>query len=276
MSEHNLREILVDALPIVILALALAVKVAKMRSPFARGGILSAKLAGLCVDDPILRARLLAALEQRRKIESIPLSAKLLALLWACAGVGMLVASEAGIIPAAQGPVWYGVMCLGLAAIMAHVYFAIRDPQPVRVALLQARSSAQVIPPYWFAATCATGVLVLVYAAIPELRVAAILVCISSLATAAIAGRLTRLPARLAGNDIEAERFVDDGLRLRRAASVVLLAILQPYTFMTFRLQNAGSAQFVAWGACVLLFFAYAVWMARKIRCQSALSGTGV
>lgn len=274
MSEHALHEILVGAIPIVVGALLAAIAIARARrNPLAWGGIFGANLSCLCVDDPALRARLLAVLEERRKIEHVSLPVQILGIAWVLAAAGILGVGSAGVLPRAQVPMWYGVLCLVLAAIMMHAYFQLRNPRPVRVAVLQTRRSAQVIPLYWFAAACAGSAVTLAYALLPNLRMGAALVCLSSLATAAIAWRLTRLPARLAGNDIEAERFVDEDLRFRRAAAVLMVALLQTQVFISLARTDADAVQLTVWTAEVAMLFGYMVWMTWKIRRQPAFNG---
>lgn len=277
-SDHTLQEALVAAVPFAVAALMAAIVIAKARrDPLAfGGGIFGANLSGVCVDDPLLRGRLVAALEERRKIEPVSLPVKLLSIAWLLTCAGILGVGSAGIITRALVPICYGALCLGLAAIMMYVYFQIRNPRPVRVALLQARTSAQVIPPYWFAAACAGSAMTLAFALLPDLRIGALLVCTSSLATAAIAWRLTRLPARLAGKDIEVERFIDDELRFRRAAKTLMLALLQTYVFVCIALKGADAAQVAASTAEIALFFGYVVWMMSKIRRHSAFNGAVV
>lgn len=274
MSEHSFTEGLIRAVPFVMLLLIVAIAIRKVgRNPLARGGPFTAKLSGLCVDDPALEARLVAALDERRKMEPVSWPARVLGAAWMCAFLAALAAGAAGGISRAQLPMLYAAFCLAMAAVLAYAHFSARNPQPVRVALLQARSSATVIPPYWFAAACAGAAFTLTFAAQPALRNAAILVCISSLVTTAIAWHVTGLPARLAGKDIEIERFVDDGLRLRRSAKVLVLATVQPYFFMCLALQNATAMQMVAFVLTIALFLGFVVWMARTIRRKPTLNG---
>lgn len=273
MTEHTLA-LVTRAIPFVMLALILAVTIRKMRrNPLARGGFFSANLSGLCVDDPVLEARLVAALAERRNLEPVALSVKMIAAAWICACGGLLVAGAAGTIARAQMPMLYAAMCLGLAAILMFAYFRMRNPQPIRVAVLQARSGAGVIPPFWFAASCGAAVLALVFAGQPAFQMAAILVCASSLLTTFIAWQLTALPARLAGKDIEIERFVDEGLRFRRTAKVLVLAVVQPYFFMCLALRDASALGTAAFVITIAMFLGFVVWMSRKLRRQPTLNG---
>lgn len=277
MNEHSLNEVIIRAIPIVMLLFITAITIRRVsRNPLARGGPFAAKLSGLCIDDPALRARVVAALEERRRMEPISLFTKIFGAVWICGCLAVLAAGFAGAIPRAQIPLWYAAICLSLAATTMYAYFQMRNPQPIRVAVLQARSSASVVPPYWFAAACASAALALAFTAQPGVGVAAILVCASSLVTTVIAWQLTGLPARLAGKDIEIERFVDDSLRLRRTAKVLILAIIQPYFFMCLESRDANAMQMAAFILTIALFLGFVVWMARAIRCKPTLNGAAV
>jgi hypothetical protein len=274
MNEHAWRTALLMASPFLGAAIALTVKLLKRRTnQLACGGLFAANLQGLRIEDPQLRARVVFALEQRRRLESIPLGVKIAGSIWIIAGLSLVGAAAADLIPHTQEPVWYAITCLGLALLMVRIYFQIRTPQPVRVAVLQPRASTQVIPPYWYALVLLSSCAVLTYVRFSQLTAAAIIVCAASLALAAIAWRLTQLPARLLGQDVEIERFVDDGVRFRRAAAVLFLAIGQSYIFMSLTLKYAGDLQQGAFAATALLFIGNLCWMIVQFRRRPDVSG---
>jgi hypothetical protein len=141
----------------------------------------------------------------------------------------------------------------------------LRNVQTKRVAVLAPRTTESVIPPYWFLASALAALSILVFALRPDLRIAAIAVCVSSLLTAGIAWRLTRLPALLSGEDVATEKLVDDRVRARRSINVLSFAVVQPFVLCSQLLDRTTTdAQFAAFIFSLLVFLAYLSWSMRK------------
>lgn len=171
--------------------------------------------------------RIQRAIERRQIAEGPPVTLG----RWT-GGAGVLL-SLACAFTSAPVAVLYAILCLVIAMLAAGVFMQLRNTQQKRVAVLSARTPDKVLPPYWFALALLSSLSILPFAERPEWTFAAIAVCISSLATAFVAWRLTQLGAILTGEDIAAEQYVDDRVRSYRVSTVLLLALIQPFVFAT-------------------------------------------
>jgi hypothetical protein len=209
--------------------------------------------------DEATRARIQAAVVRREEAEHIPRTIGLY-----IGGVTLalgIVAAFTWIQPA----MLYGVMCLVFAAVSGITYLQLRNMQPKRIAVLAPRTPVSVISPYWFAAGAVSAVSILTYAMRPEARIASIIVCISSIATTAIAWRLTSLPALLSGQDVATEQLVDERVRALRSSNTLGLAIVQPFVLAAQFIDGATPAQLAAFFFSVSLFVAYMIWSMRRL-----------
>lgn len=160
-------------------------------------------------------------------------------------------------------------MCVGVPLVTALTFSRLRNSQPVRAALLAVRSSSSVIPAYWFVAAAVCALLVLSFANVPERVVPAIVVCVSSLVTIYMAWRMTLLPSLLAGEDISAERLVDERLRFNRSTVCMFYALLETFTFCNVYggLSEMQSAAFYVCLAAAVAFWVWiTLWRYRAVR----------
>jgi hypothetical protein len=123
------------------------------------------------------------------------------------------------------------------------------------------RSASSIVPPIWLLAAAAQGVLALFVAEVPSEAIGGVLICVSTIACAALAWRVTEMPALLSGDDITVEQIVDARLRQRRAAVILYFAFVQTFVFLT---QIGARHQSVTLNdvttASTVLLFAYTVW----------------
>lgn len=228
----------------------------RIRGPFGRR---------LQVDDAQMQARFDAAVARREQAERLPRALGLY-----IGGITIAV----GIIAAVsriQPAVLYGVLCLIMSSITGITYMQLRNMQAKRVAVLAPRSATSVIPAYWYALSIVNALSILTFATHPELRIPAILVCLSSLATMALASRLAHLPALLSGDDVPAEQLVDDRVRTLRTCNVLSLAVVQPFVFCSQLLKYANDVQTATMFFTLAIFLAYMAWAARKRTAQPPL-----
>ena len=164
---------------------------------------------------PELRARCDAAVQAREEIDSSGHVARAVGVVaLVCAGL------EWTPLPAV---IPYALFTVGLAVCMLLFFVFELRPLSKRVAVLEARNVAKVAP--WFVMTAATVEALCPLGAIgvPGYRVSGIAVCLSSLLMLYVGSRLVYLPARLLGNDLPAERFIDTRIRSMRAGTVLTM-----------------------------------------------------
>jgi len=221
---------------------------------------------GLSRDDA---ARVEAAARRRKVLENIPASYDI------AVGFGWLLASAACAAGAGAPALCYAAASLATASGMAAAYLRLHAVSTKRVAALNARTALGVVPWYWFALAAATALAALVSSELRAPGWAAFLICASALTSAWLAWRVTTMPALLSGDDLPAERFVDDNLRFGRATAVLLFAFVQVFVFVTF---EAGTVQswhadahgnsLISWSVA-LAWLAFSAWtILRKVRPQ--------
>jgi hypothetical protein len=200
------------------------------------------------------RRRIDAVLSRRKEIERVPryVGLYLSAASFALAAVAAFTRVEPGLL--------YGILCLEIATVNAVTYLYLRTVPSKRIAMLAPRTTGSVIPWYWFAVAIAGALAVLTLVSNPSYAISAIVVCVSSLLTIAIAWRLTQLPALLTGDDIETERLVDDRVRAARSSSALTLAVAQPFVLCSQVIDRTTTDAQLA-----VLFFTLAVFLVYTI-----------
>lgn len=160
-------------------------------------------------------------------------------------------------------------ICVGTPVITVLTFSRLRNLQPIRAALLAVRTSNSVIPAIWFVVAAACALLVLSFANVPGYALPAFVVCISSLTTVFMAWRMTLLPAMISGEDVPAERLVDDRLRFNRSTVCMFYALLETWMFDNL-VRSTTTLQTVVFYvslACVLAFWAWVtLWRYRAVR----------
>lgn len=210
--------------------------------------------------------RLCAAVERRRDAEGVPPPVG-----WWTGAFSIVLALIAafGHVPFT---VLYGALCFSLAAAVGAVFLRLRNSQYRRTAILRPRSISSVIPAYWFALAILCGLSILSYATVPGQAVSCALVCVSSLASTAIAWKLTQLPALLSGNDIAAEEVVDARLRFVRSASALVFAFVQTFVFCSQYLDVKTPWQTAAYILNWPSWIAFGIWMFYRMFAQRRMT----
>jgi len=267
----------VSLAPFVTVALAIAILIKKRATQPFSGGLFTANLCGLDIADPMLKERVTRALQGRRRVEAVPLVFRVVAAIWIACGVLVMLASSENLLPHWVQSMAYGITCLGLSLLTLAAYLRIRNAQPVRVALLARRLPTDAIPIAWFAvaAACACSTLIGITQSNSGELFAALFVFVSALATIGVAWGITGLPARLAGEDVEIERFIDERVRFNRAASILLMVFAQTSIYFV----QAGFGPEVSTATLILLFVnvvvyaGYIVWMLQKRKAPLRANG---
>jgi hypothetical protein len=201
-------------------------------------------------------SRIREVLRKRIKLEQLSPAFKIIP------GCVSLAAAAIAAFTPVQPFVLYSFVLLILACSMAFSFRQLRNRQPVRVAVLAHRSPQSVIPPVWFALAIVQGAAPLAALTIAGGMLSAIFVSVSTFACAALAWRVTEMPALLAGSDLPVEQFVDARLRLHRAASVLMLAFVQSFIFLTQMNAYAPNSivQTAVYGS-LAIWLVYSVWI---------------
>ena len=176
-------------------------------------------------------------------------------------GAASLLLGIAAVFDVVPGALLYGVFCFSLSAMIAANYLRLRNTQELRTAILAPRSTASVIPVYWFAIAVLCALSMLTFVTIPQEVLPAALVCCSSLASTYIAWRLTQLPALLSGVNVAAEQHVDEKLRFMRSIVALGFGLAQCLVFgmQVHHMQNA--LQLVAFWISLPALLGLFVWM---------------
>jgi hypothetical protein len=166
---------------------------------------------------------------------------------------------------------WYAAAFLTLSGVMAAVFLHVRSVAKKRIALLSTRSATEVVPWYWFAAAAVVAVAALAWSELREPGWPALLICAAALASAWLAWRIATMPALLSGDDVPAERYVDEHLRFGRATAVLLFAFVEVFVFVMFDIGRSGTfrgSAVLAW-TTAFAWLAFSAWtIAAKLRPQ--------
>lgn len=277
MSNYAFLSNLVSFGPGVVLGLALALLIKRRMTQSFSGGLFTANLCGLDIADPVLKQRVAQALQERRRVESVPLAFRIAAAIWIALGVLFMLASAEKLLPQWVQSLTYGITCLGLSLLTLGAYLRIRNAQPVRVAMLTRRVPTDVIPMPWFAvaAFSACSTLLGITQANSGEFIAALFVCISALATTGVAWGMTGLPARLTGEDVEIERFIDERVRFNRAASILLLVFGQTFFYFVQAkfFPELSITSIVVLAVDFALYAGYVVWMLQRRKAPLVSNG---
>jgi len=166
---------------------------------------------------------------------------------------------------------WYAAAFLTLSVGMAAAFLHVRLAATKRIALLESRSATEVVPWYWFAAATVVALGAVAWSELREPGWPAPLVCAAALASAWLAWRIATAPALLTGDDVPAERFVDEHLRFGRATAVLLFAFVEVFVFVMFDIGRSGTfrgSEVIAW-TTAFAWLAFSAWtIAAKLRPQ--------
>jgi hypothetical protein len=139
---------------------------------------------------------------------------------------GLFTIAMGGVVLVRSVPVAlpYALSCLAIAVSLLLSYFHIRRVSERRVAPLAPRSPLTTLSLPLLACAGISLCGTVAYAAIPDLRVGALLVAFSVAVFVAIAWRVAGAPALLFGQDPQLEYKVDEHLRVSRSGNILALA----------------------------------------------------
>ncbi len=209
--------------------------------------------------------RVAQALERRTHAEHVS------AIPGYIGGVGSLVLAAISAFTPVPPVLMYAVFCLWISAIIALTFIQLRNAQPKRVAVLSPRTPSAVIPWWIVAGVVLSALAPLVYVTQPAYAVGAIIICCSTLATLAVAWRLTQLPALLQGQDLPAEVFIDNRLRAHRSGGPLILAVVQPFALMS-QIPQSNGIESAASILTLILFIFVMFWRLRGFYKPATLS----
>lgn len=236
---------------------------------FRPGCMMSASCRVLRLSDASDRERVDAALERRREIERIASTTG-----YGAAAFSFVMAVLSAVSHVSTG-LLYAIFCLGLGSTMTIFYLQLRNSQPKRVAVLSARTSGAVIPPWAFALAGVNAAACIALVTLPQLTVAASVVFVSTALTIYAAWRLTSLPSLLQGIDVPVETTIDERLRFQRSASVLILGIAQPFVFASQTLDDRFQLIWIVYFVTLVPFFVFGAWAARKMFAKVSFAGRG-
>jgi hypothetical protein len=149
-------------------------------------------------------------------------------------GLFTIALAVVALVPGVPYVAPYTAYCLAMAGVTLMAYLNFRRATALRVAPLARRTPLQSLPPV---AIVSVGVCLLgttAFAGLPQFRVAAAIVLLSTVVLLAIAWRIAVAPAVLLGTDPQVEYAVDERVRFCRATSLVALACTPPAVFAAF------------------------------------------
>ncbi len=168
--------------------------------------------------DPVVAPRLRAVLERRDQLEGLGRKPVVISSIsYFCFGLLCLLHI---VTPA----IAYALACADVALMFAWMYARVRNRSQRRAASLAPRRQITVVPPLAFVGALLAATVPLLFVTDPDLRVAALLVSLSSLAITVSAWSIAGMAAVLVGDDPDLEVYVDERLRRVRAGSLLTFA----------------------------------------------------
>ncbi|HEY5256754.1 MAG TPA: hypothetical protein VIJ12_00040 [Candidatus Baltobacteraceae bacterium] len=238
-----------DVLALVgVVALLFGSSFTSMRAAFARIRV-----------DEATRGRLLKAVDARESAEQSLVPYTRLVGLIALLCAALEFAPVPPLLPYA-----FFVLALSVTALIVSSY-ALRA-LPKRVALLQARDAASVVPRYIFAVVSVQSLCALALVGEPAYRLSAVAVCVAGIVSTFVGWRLTYAPARLLGDDLPVEQFVDQRIRLNRASMAVTMSGAPVMVLLGISQDNSPTLTVIAaFGLVWVMFVIQMVWVFRAV-----------
>jgi MFS family permease len=168
--------------------------------------------------DPIIGPRLRAVLERRNELEGLGRKPVVIA------SISYLFFGVLCLLHIVTPAIAYALACADVALMSAWVYARVRNRSQRRAASLAPRRQSSVVPPLAFVGALLAGALPLLFVSDPNLRVAALLVALSSFAIVVSGWSIAGMAAVLVGDDPDLEVYVDERLRRSRVCSLLALA----------------------------------------------------
>jgi hypothetical protein len=167
-----------------------------------------------------------AAIARRQSLESIPLA------VWYAPGVVNVVLGVAVLTGLLPGIIGYGLGVCAFAGSVGIAYLRIRNRGTRRAAALQPRTLTSVVPIAWYPAAAVVSVAPLAFVDAPGHAIAAICVCITSVATFGFAIASNNMASIMSGEDPEREMLVDARLRCSRVMGLFAVGMGVPFVFV--------------------------------------------
>lgn len=185
--------------------------------------------------DPVIAPRLRAVLDRREAVEGLGRKPVIISSI-SYFFFGLLCLLHI-VTPA----IAYALACADVALTFAWMYARVRNRSQRRAASLAPRRQIAVVPPLAFGGALLTAAVPLLFVTDPDLRVAALLVCVSSLAIVVSAWSIAGMAAVLVGEDADLEVYVDERLRRLRVGSLLTFAYAVTPVFISVVTRDAAN-----------------------------------
>jgi len=185
--------------------------------------------------DPIVGTRLRAVLDRREALEGLgrrPIIVASISYFF----FGLLCLLHV-VTPA----IAYALACADVALMFAWMFARVRNRSQRRAASLAPRRQIAVVPPLAFVGALLVAAVPLVFVTDPNLRVPALLVCVSSLAIVVSAWSVAGMAAVLVGDDADLEVYADERIRRSRVCSMLALAYAVVPVFVAVVTRDAAN-----------------------------------
>lgn len=229
------------------------------------GGLIASRFLNLLkcnfyfeLRDPIVGPRLRAVLERRSEAEGLGRKPTVISSL-SYIFFGLLCLLHI-VTPA----IAYALACANVALTFAWLYARVRNRSHRRAASLAPRRQIAVVPPLAFAGALLAAAVPLLFVGNPDLRVAAILVSLSSLAITISAWSIAGMAAVLVGDDADLEVYVDERMRRLRVGSMLCFAYAVVPVFVAVVTRDAADLPLYDYAFYVSMFLsvAFLAWYA--------------
>jgi hypothetical protein len=168
--------------------------------------------------DPNIAARLRAVLDRRDELEGLGRMPVIVA------SISYLFFGILCLLHIVTPAIAYALACADVALSSAWAYARVRNRSQRRAASLAPRRQSSVVPPPAFLGALLAAAVPLLFVSDPNLRVAALIVSLSSLAIVVSAWSIAGMAAVLVGDDPDLEVYVDERIRRSRVCSMLALA----------------------------------------------------
>ena len=226
----------------------------KSRNIFSADGLIT------CTTMPEYgRERILQAIERRDTLEALPN----LGPLYAVAGIVLAIAVAVNVLSPQMS---YALFVSVIATALFWLYSHVRRPAYAhRAAILAPRKRLSVAPWYYVVTLASVGCLFVGRQG--RINYSDALVIVASLSMLAFALLIGRLPALLTGEDSQAEHYVDERLRHKRAMVMLYYAGATLFVYETWELIHVHTAASdLSRGIVLVLWLAVAFSSAKESR----------
>jgi hypothetical protein len=206
--------------------------------------------------DPVIGSRLRAVLDRREELEGLGRTPVIIA------SISYLFFGLLCLLHIVTPAIAYALACADTAVSSAWLYARVRNRSPRRAASLAPRRQSSVVPPLAFLGALLVAVVPLLFVSDPNLRIAAVLVALSSFAIVVSAWSIAGMAAVLVGDDADLEVYVDERIRRSRVCSMLALAYAVVPVFIAVVTRDAVNLPlynyaFVVSMVLVVMFFTW-------------------